>query len=82
MVTLAKFVSPDGGERLMTITVRDIALPVELCEKAEQRFRPHFDGVEQLLTFVLEELLRDEATELDLGEQQMVEQRLKDLGYI
>ena len=66
----------------MTVTVRDIALPVELCEKAEQRFRAYFDGVEQLLTFVLEELLRDEATELDLAEQQMVEQRLKDLGYI
>ena len=38
--------------------------------------------LEELLVFVLRELLRDQAKEMDQAEQRIIEQRLKDLGYI
>jgi hypothetical protein len=34
------------------------------------------------LTFVLRELLRDEALQADLAEERIVEQRLRELGYL
>jgi hypothetical protein len=38
--------------------------------------------LEQFLTFVLQELLRDDAAQMDQAEQRIIEERLKDLGYI
>ncbi|MBZ5704873.1 MAG: hypothetical protein LAN63_05930 [Acidobacteriia bacterium] len=66
----------------MTSELRSLQLPSTLCERAEQRFGARFGSVEQLLTFVLQELLRDDAAQMDQAEQRIVEQRLKDLGYI
>ena len=37
-------------------------------------------GLEELLVFVLQELLRDQAAQMDQAEQRVIEQRLKDLG--
>jgi hypothetical protein len=34
------------------------------------------------VSFLLQELLRDDSAELDRAEQTAVEQRLKDLGYL
>jgi hypothetical protein len=62
--------------------IRSVALPEELCAQAEDRFRGQFASVEQLLEFILRDLLPDDAARADLAEQSMIEQRLKDLGYL
>jgi hypothetical protein len=61
---------------------RTVELPSALCQSIEQRFGSRFGSLEQLLIFVLNELVRDDAAGMDRSEQQIVEQRLKDLGYI
>jgi hypothetical protein len=65
-----------------TSELRSLQLPSTLCERAEQRFGARFGSVEQLLTFVLQELLRDDAAQMDQSEQRIIEQRLRDLGYM
>jgi hypothetical protein len=67
---------PDSNE------MRGVRLPAQLCHDAEQQFAGRFSSVEELLVFVLQELLRDQATQMDQAEQRVIEQRLKDLGYI
>jgi hypothetical protein len=66
----------------MSSELREVRLPVELCRDAERRFAARFASVEELLVFVLQELLRDQATPMDQAEQRVIEKRLKDLGYI
>jgi hypothetical protein len=61
---------------------RDVRLPAELCAAAEERFGQKFGNVEQFLTFVLSYLLRDDAAKADKAEQQLVEERLRELGYL
>jgi hypothetical protein len=65
----------------MTAT-RQISLPEELCASAEQQFGTRFGTVESFLEFVLRELVRNDAEALDKAEQAVLEQRLRDLGYI
>jgi hypothetical protein len=62
--------------------MRQLALPEELCRSAEERFSHRFATVEELLTAALNELLRDEAQQMDEHEQQIIEARLKALGYV
>jgi hypothetical protein len=59
-----------------------VNLPAELCVEAEKRFGEKFGSLEQLLEYVLRDLLRDEAAQADAGEQRLIEQRLRELGYI
>lgn len=66
----------------MSESVRDIQLSAELCRTAEQRFASRFGGIEEMLTFVLQHLLRDDVAKLDQAEQRIIEERLKDLGYM
>jgi hypothetical protein len=61
---------------------REVGLSVSLCEAAEAKFGSRFGGLELFLDFVLQELVRDDAAQMDQDEQRVVEQRLKDLGYI
>jgi hypothetical protein len=61
---------------------REVRLPLDLCTAAEQKFGKQFGTLEELLTFVLRELLRDEGAEFDQQEQRLVEQRLRELGYL
>lgn len=61
---------------------RQIGLPEELCASAELQFGARFVGVESLLEFVLQELLRNDAEALDKSEQTVLEKRLRDLGYL
>jgi hypothetical protein len=61
---------------------RTIVLPEDICAAAERRFVPQFENLESLLEFVLRELTQDKAESLDRAEQALLEQRLKDLGYI
>jgi len=62
--------------------MRDLRLPDDLCSKAEERFGSQFGCVEDLLVFVLRELLRDDASRLDQAEQEMIGKRLRELGYL
>ena len=62
----------------MTPPTRQVSLPEHLCDAAEKKF----GNLETFLTFVLGELLRDEARALDDSERHMLEQRLRDLGYL
>lgn len=61
---------------------RDVRLPSDLCAAAEQKFGQQFDSLEELLAFVLRELLRDEGAQFDQQEQRLVEERLRGLGYL
>lgn len=63
-------------------TMRNISLPEELCQKAEQKFRHRYENVDDFLLAVMTELLRDDATAMDVNEQRIIEERLKGLGYI
>jgi hypothetical protein len=62
--------------------MRKIILPEELCRAAEERFSHRFGTIEELLTAALNELLRDDAQRIDEQEQQIIEARLKALGYV
>ena len=66
----------------MPESLREVRLPSQLCEAAEKQFAAHFGSLEELLEFVLRNLLRDEGSRMDEAEQRLVEERLRDLGYI
>jgi hypothetical protein len=66
----------------MPDNMREVRLPSELCQAAEQRYGARFGSLEQFLALVLQELLRDDAAQMDQAEQRIIEERLKDLGYI
>lgn len=61
---------------------RTVRLPEELCGAVEKKFAHRFDGLEELLMAALTELVRDDAQKRDEKEQQIIEERLKGLGYI
>jgi hypothetical protein len=61
---------------------RSVNLPAELCAQVEKKFGPKFGGLEQALEFVLRELVRNDSSQADENEQRMIEQRLRDLGYL
>jgi hypothetical protein len=62
--------------------MREVSLPSELCATVEKKFAKKFGNVEELLTFVLQDLSRDGALQLDRAEQRIIEERLRELGYI
>jgi hypothetical protein len=66
----------------MTMQSRDVRLPADLCAAAEQRFAHQFGNVEELIVFLLRYVTGEEAERLDRAELHMVEERLRDLGYI
>jgi hypothetical protein len=66
----------------VTSSTRSINLPEALCAEAERQFGSRFQTVEELLTFVLQELTNADADRLDESEQKMLEHRLKELGYL
>jgi hypothetical protein len=61
---------------------RTVNLPEDLCAAAEKVAAGNFESVEALITFLLQEIVKDDGSKFDLAEEQMIEQRLKDLGYI
>jgi hypothetical protein len=62
--------------------LREIRLPAELCAAAEKKFGNTFQSLDELVAFLLAELIRKDTTELDRADQAVVEDRLRDLGYI
>ena len=63
-------------------SARMVSLPEELCSAVEQKFRQRFGSIEEAVSAILTELLRDDALIMDAQEQQIIEERLKGLGYI
>lgn len=61
---------------------RELRLPHDLCAAAEKKFAARFQNIEELLTFLLQELVRADTQDLDRADQAVVEQRLRDLGYM
>ncbi len=62
--------------------MRHLELPADLCAAAEKKFEHTFGTAEELLIFVLRNLVRDEALQADQAEQRLVEERLRELGYL
>jgi hypothetical protein len=62
--------------------MRTVQLPSDLCASAENKFVAVFGSVEELLVFVLLDLARDDAATADQAEQRLVEERLRELGYL
>ncbi|HEY3974988.1 MAG TPA: hypothetical protein VGM18_18420 [Candidatus Sulfotelmatobacter sp.] len=62
--------------------MREVRLPADLCAIAEKKFGHVFGTLEELLIFVLREFSRDDTSNADLAEQRLVEQRLRELGYL
>jgi hypothetical protein len=62
--------------------LRTVGLPQDLCVEAERQFGGRFDNLEALLTFVLQELTKVDGSLQDQAEERIIEQRLKDLGYL
>ncbi len=62
--------------------MREIRLPEDLCAAAEKKFGGRFASLDELVTFVMRELVRGDTVEMDQAERAAVEQRLKDLGYL
>jgi hypothetical protein len=69
------------AQNLMTQD-RTVRLPESLCAQAEKWRIGRFDSLEALITFLLQEIIKDDAGKLDEAEEQIIEQRLRDLGYI
>jgi hypothetical protein len=61
---------------------RELRIPEDLCVRAEEKFGSRFGNVQDLICLVLRELLRDDALRMDQAEEQIIEERLRDLGYI
>ena len=71
----------DGLPSIMS-NLREIKLPEDLCLAAENKFGGRFGSLDELVVFLLRELVSSDTAELDQAEQAAVEQRLKDLGYL
>jgi hypothetical protein len=61
---------------------RTVRLAEELCKEAEVWLKGRFESLEALITFALRETIKDGDAKLDQQEEEMVQQRLRDLGYI
>jgi hypothetical protein len=61
---------------------RNVSLPENLCAAAEEKFGKSFGSLQEFLTFLLRELVSDPTAGMDEAEQRLVEQRLRELGYL
>ncbi len=66
----------------MSGEVRNVKLPEELCARVESRYGRQFASMEELLTFVLNELLCETPVQLNQAEERIIEERLRELGYV
>jgi hypothetical protein len=82
MVAIAGRCARVGRSEILTTGYRTVSLPEELCLEAEKWMTGRFDTLEALLSFLLAEIVKDDVGKLDQAEEEIVEQRLRDLGYI
>ncbi len=62
--------------------LREIRLPSDLCAAAEEKFGGAFRSLDELVVFLLQELIRRESADMERADQAVVEERLRALGYI
>ena len=62
--------------------MRTVHLPDDLCTAVEKKYQSHFNNLEELLVCILTNLSRQETTNADEDELELVEERLRDLGYL
>lgn len=62
--------------------MREVRLPADLCAATEKKLGHAFGSLEELLVFVLRDLSRDDASQADQTELRLVEERLRELGYL
>jgi hypothetical protein len=82
MVAVAGWPANVGRSEALTTGYRTVNLPEDLCTEAEKWMTGRFDTLEALLGFLLQEIVKNDAGRLDQAEEEIVEQRLRDLGYI
>ena len=64
-------------------SARELRLPEHLCEAAEQLIKgTRFKSVEEFLSFVLQELISRNSAQSEAEERKVIEERLRDLGYL
>lgn len=63
-------------------STRNLCLPEQLCRAVEQKYASRFASVDELVSNLLQELLRDDAAKMDEHELKIIEQRLRGLGYV
>ena len=64
-------------------SARELRLPESLCEAGEQMIKgTRFKTVEELLSFVLQELTSRNSAQSEAEERKVIEERLRDLGYL
>lgn len=80
MGTIAR--QPATEIELLSNQYRAVQLPEDLCKEAESWLQGKFDNLESLLGLLLQEIVKDEGSKLDLREEEIVLQRLRELGYI
>ena len=61
---------------------REIKLPADLCVAKEQNFGGTFCTADDLVIFLLQELIRGDTVGLDRADHAVVKQRPRDLGYM
>ncbi|MFY9558891.1 MAG: hypothetical protein WAQ52_01535 [Terriglobales bacterium] len=62
---------------------REVQLPSELCQAAEQLIKgTKFATLEEFLTFVLQEVTSNRSAQAEEQERKVIEDRLRDLGYL
>ena len=61
---------------------RTITLSEELCSAVERKFGRRFGSLDDFVANALTHLLRDDALAMDAREQEIIEERLKALGYV
>lgn len=60
----------------------EVRLPADLCAAVEKKFGGTFRSVDDLVVFVLQQLISGDTVDMDRADQAIVEERLRDLGYI
>ncbi len=63
-------------------SIRNISVPEDLCQAAEQRFIGRIASIDELVANILRELLRDDVVSMDEKEIEIIEERLRGLGYV
>jgi len=61
---------------------RMVRLPEDLCVEAEKWLTGRFENLETMVCFLVREMIREDANKLDQAEEQLIQQRLRELGYI
>lgn len=61
---------------------RSVQIPEDLYRTIKDRLGSQFTNVDDFVSYVLREVLREDFPSFDESEQKMIQSRLKDLGYL